>query len=65
MNVKLFILKKEKKLKIKLEEFQLSKEQIIAQLTELKKKNSSIIAELNEQYVKITKECETLLEKKK
>ena len=63
--IKLIVLKKEKNLKINLEELQKSKQKIIADLEATKRVNNTKINELKEKYKKLLAECEELSNKKK
>ena len=64
LNITMIILKKEKKLKINLEEIQKSKEQIISDLEITKIENSLKIKKLKEKYNKLFEECKQLQDKK-
>ena len=65
LNIKINILKKEKILQVELIEFEKTKDQIISELQNIKSENSSKLTNLKDKYLKLIKECEELLQKKK
>ena len=65
LNIKINILKKEKILKVELVEFEKTKDQLISDLQNIKSENNSKITNLKEKYLKLIKECEELVQKKK